>query len=171
MDMEKQQQQLVEDNINLVYFVIQRYYPHLITDEDVVQVGMLGLCIAVVDYEPEKGEFSTYACRKIRGRISYECRKRRKDRQANIMSLNYEINADDGAITERGDLIVGDEDVDFVDISELYQKASPLERIILELKQQGLNSREIAKAIGGSEERVSCHLRKLRKMYGRMYER
>lgn len=39
-------EKMVEDNKNLVFYTIARYFPNYKTDEDVIQTGMIGLWYA-----------------------------------------------------------------------------------------------------------------------------
>ncbi len=61
---------IIEQYKNLVYFIVHKYFVGKDTFEDIVQVGMLGLVLAVKRFEPERGlRFSTFAFRTIRGEI------------------------------------------------------------------------------------------------------
>ncbi|TCL65878.1 RNA polymerase sigma factor (sigma-70 family) [Hydrogenispora ethanolica] len=56
------QQKTVEDNMPLVWYVLKKYFPKHCTNEDVFQIGCLGLCRAAAKFDPERGvAFSTYA--------------------------------------------------------------------------------------------------------------
>ena len=167
--MTKQQQQLVEDNMNLVYFVINKYYPKLKRDQDMVQVGMLGLCQAASRYEEDKGAFTTFACKCIRSSICHELRARNKYNRADVISLNYEIDDGEGGKTELGDLIVGEPDVEYVEIDQLYNKLSNLDKQIVDLRKQGLTNLQIATTLGRSESRIHQRLRRLKRMYDQLY--
>ena len=50
---------LIEDNYNLVGYTLNHFYPDLKTDEDIIQIGSIGLCKAANNYDPTKGAFST----------------------------------------------------------------------------------------------------------------
>lgn len=70
-------QNFIEKNIDLVYFLIGKYYPGFIHDEDIIQCGMVGLCDAAQRW---KGgcKFSYYAKSRILGEIKQELRNRNK---------------------------------------------------------------------------------------------
>ena len=58
-------QELYEQNEKLVYHVLHRRFPTLMT-EDVMQAAKKGLWLACLGYDPKFGtEFSTYACKAI----------------------------------------------------------------------------------------------------------
>lgn len=116
--MRNHQNNLVEDNINLVYYIVSHNFPTYLKDEDVIQSGMEGLCKAAKTYTSDKGKFSTFAGVCIRRHI-YKELNRRKHYQDQV-SLNAVIN-DEGETSTLEDVIVGDEDIDtfqmeFVDL-------------------------------------------------------
>ena len=61
---------LVEENLGLVRMAVQRYRGFGIEDDDLMQIGSVGLIKAARDFDPEKQvQFSTYAVAKIIGEI------------------------------------------------------------------------------------------------------
>ena len=58
--------EFIEQNINLVYVVIREYYPMFISDEDIIQCGMLGLCKAA-DKWKKKGKNTSRLLAKLGG--------------------------------------------------------------------------------------------------------
>ncbi len=63
-------QRLVEAYTNLVYFLARKFASRGEPLEDVVQVGFVGLLMAIERFEPERGlEFSTFATPTIVGEI------------------------------------------------------------------------------------------------------
>ncbi|HEX4621237.1 MAG TPA: SigB/SigF/SigG family RNA polymerase sigma factor, partial [Myxococcaceae bacterium] len=63
-------QQLVEAYTNLVYFLARKFANRGEPFEDVVQVGFMGLLLALDRFEPERGlEFTTFATPTIVGEI------------------------------------------------------------------------------------------------------
>ncbi len=160
-------QQLIEDNMGLVYFVIRTNFPSYIGDEDIVQAGMLGLCYAANSHNEEKSEFSTYAYRAIRGFICKEFRARNKAKNsgAEVVSLDCKVSKDDEDSATLGDLIVGESDVELVDVNEMFGELSPLDTQIMQLREQGYNNVQIAKIVGRSNERIGQRLRRLKRIY------
>ena len=64
------QTRLVEENLGLVRMAIKRYRGFGVEEEDLMQIGSVGLIKAARDYDPEKQvQFSTYAVSKIIGEI------------------------------------------------------------------------------------------------------
>lgn len=83
---------LITENIKLVYFLIHKYYPKYIKDEDVIQSGKLGLVQAAKHYDKEKGKFSTYASVIICREIGKELKKRVGDK----LNVSYEFLVEKG---------------------------------------------------------------------------
>lgn len=68
--------EMVERNIPLVRYIIAKEFHRVTTVsyEDMLQAGCEGLARAAVDWDPEKGAFSTYAAWWIRQRLYNELR-------------------------------------------------------------------------------------------------
>lgn len=152
-------QQLIEDNMNLVYFIINKYYPKYINDEDIVQCGMVGLCQAADKWDEQKGAFSTYASRSIRHTIRNEF-VRYRNKHKDVLSLDYEYKTiGDDEPSTLGDSIVGEDGVDIVDYDALYKKLNYIQQKIFDYKINGYGTKEIAKKTGLSIETVCKHIR------------
>lgn len=156
--METNKTKLIEDNMNLVYSVIHKYYPRYISDEDIIQIGMLGLCEAVNAWDAEKGALTTYAWHKIRGAIGSELRTRKK--HASVLSLDYETETDDGTTQTLADFVVGEKDVFFID--EPVKKLTVTQQRIFDLLKQGKTAKEISQTLGLTTQCVYRTQRKLR---------
>jgi RNA polymerase sigma factor (sigma-70 family) len=156
-------QQLVEQNMNLVYHLIHRHYPTFVGDEDVVQAGMLGLCKAADNWDESKTVFSTYAGKCILNEINSEFRARKKHHGA--LSLDYEVTDGDGEKTTFGDFVVGEEDVGYIDFDPLYRSLSPVEQQIFDLRRKGATNSEIARLVGSGETFVQRKLRKIKALW------
>lgn len=157
--MSMNKQQLIEENMNLVYFVINTYYPTFRADEDVIQAGMLGLCRAADTWNEELSKFSTYASRCILNHIRKELTSRKKHQ--GLLSLDYEVNGEEGTIPF-GDLLEGDSDIDFVDVEPIMDKLNPTEREVLSLLASGMSPNDITDKFGWSKQRTNNIMRKIR---------
>lgn len=154
---------LIEDNIKLVYFVLNKYYPTYIHDEDIIQIGMIGLCKAADKYDGDKGTFSTYAVIVIQNEIRREFRNRQKEDKLNAVSLDLPVLNDDGKeITTLLDTIMGQEDVGFVDIEGYYKTLKPIEKTYFDLLREGYKPKEVAEILGCSKHNVSRYIRRLK---------
>ena len=153
-------QQLIEDNMRLVYAVIKERFPTFIHDEDIIQVGMLGLCQAASAFDEAKGKFTTFAGRCIHNEICKELRRRTKHQ--GLYSLDYEYCLDNGERVTCGDVQIGNDDVDYVDTDYIYKRLSPRDIEIFNLKRSGLNCAEIGELLGISRQSANQVIRKVR---------
>lgn len=67
--------------MQLVYYLVHKYYPTYAKDEDIIQSGMLGLVKAANNYDDSKSKFSTYAGVVICREIAQELKNREKEKQ------------------------------------------------------------------------------------------
>lgn len=161
-------QKLVEDNMGLVYFLINRYYPTFIADEDIVQCGMLGLCRAAKSYKEDEGvTFSSYASTCIINEIKDEFIRRNRHR--GLISLDAKCFSSEGEDKTVADFVVGEEDVEFFDCAKFYDSLQPKDREVVDLKRMGLTGREIAELKGCSSQAVNQRLRRLRHKWRELY--
>lgn len=79
--MTDEQRKLVEENIGLVGFAITKYVRSALGDDDVYQVGCLGLIEAAKRYDSSRGTFSAFAVMWITGHIYkyFRSQKSRKE--------------------------------------------------------------------------------------------
>ena len=82
---------IVKQNMGLVYSIAQKYKnKKYISFDDVVQVGSIGLLLAIRDFNPDFNiQFSTYAFHRIQGKISQYTRDFREDIPFRIPRKNY----------------------------------------------------------------------------------
>lgn len=138
LDAEKQQ--LVEDNIKLVYHIANRYG---CKDEDSLQYGFYGLCKAADSYDKNRGiKFSTFACSYIinwmKGTYSDV-----KERKHDVVEIN-----DDLSYINVGDETAKDR------YNEIYNAASDKMKKVLDLLYCGYTQVEIAKKFNVSKSSV-----------------
>lgn len=144
-------QKLMEDNVNLVYYIISREYPTFLYDDDVVQSGMLGLCLAANAWEG-KGMFTTYAGKCIRREIHKEFINRKSYSQT--ASLESKVG-EEGTLE---DLLAGEDDVAIMD-DAFFNELTKEEREVLELSSSGYDTEEISKMRGYTAQKVTKLLR------------
>lgn len=161
-------QQMIEDNINLVYYVIHEYYPTFRQDEDVVQAGMVGLCYAANNWLEEKGSFSNYACLCVRSSIIKEFESRNKHK--GVLSLDYEYSDSEGDKQTLADTFVGEEDITFIDVDIIRDKLSPKMKEIFDLRVSGWNNVQIAEKLGVSPQFIHKKVRRIRQIWRKVYD-
>lgn len=160
--------ELIENNMKLVHYVINKYYPTYSYNEDVIQEGMVGLCYAAEKYDESKSKFSTFANKCILNNIrTYFKRTAKHD---NHLSLDYEVTTDLGTMTF-GETIMGVEDVDLSNLKyyEFYESVDYGDRYILDNIAYSTTT-EIGEALGISQQAVSQRLRRLRLKWRNNYE-
>lgn len=158
---------LIEDNMNLVYYVIHRYFPKYAFDEDVAQEGMVALTKAANTYDETKSKFSTYATWAISNGIKKYLRKQK--RQIKTMSLDtcmsdYEL---DGEVS-LGD-IVPDESVE-VDFELLYDEdffkiLKDKDKTLISMTLDGYSRTDIARVLNCGEDYITKRRRLLKQKW------
>lgn len=157
------EEEMVRENLKLVYFVLHKYFPHLAYDEDAFQWGCVGLLNAVRYYDPAKGKFSTYGARHIwttvlKMVVRPPQAKRRKNE--GISSLNEVVHpGKDGVPITLEDLLPTPNDVesaveDAAMLAEAKNALSEREAKVIDLKLLGYTQREIGKVLGLSQVQV-----------------
>lgn len=148
--------QLIEDNMNLVYFVVNKYYPTFQFDEDVIQEGMVGLCKAAEKFDESRGTaFSTYAVKSIINEIRMYFRLNQQPIE--ILSLDYELKGIRGnEECSAADLIVGEADIDLdlISFKQFTDSLDESERELLQLLSI-YNQSEIGEKFGVSRQIIS----------------
>ena len=71
--MTEEQKLLVENNHNLIYFMIHKMNESV---EEYYDLAAIALCKAAISYQSDNGSFSNYACRCIRNEILLDHRAR-----------------------------------------------------------------------------------------------
>lgn len=151
------------ENEDLVFWMINRYYPNLTKNEDLMQEGKLALWRACLAYNPEKQTmFSTIAVPYIRNGLSNGYIKifgrneefRRIERTINSLDTPSIVCPD----LFLQDCIPGDADVAFFDISGALIKLTDREKKILYMRVLGYTQAEIAKINGVSVGTVNRDL-------------
>jgi RNA polymerase sigma factor (sigma-70 family) len=158
-------QQLIEDNMNLVYSLVSKEYRSHLNDEDIIQAGMLGLCKAADKWDESRGNFSTYAWYSIRNAIIDEFKQRAKHQ--GVLSLDYEVDDGDGGKVPFGSFRVGQEDVGYVDTDVNVERLTPTQLKVFELYRNGVPTKEIASTLGVSRQCVWQTMRKIRMLRGK----
>lgn len=155
-------EQVVLSNIGLVGLVMKRMGLSLL-DEDLYEVGVIGLCEAINRFDASKGvQFSTYATLLIRGSILQSFRKKRI---ATSISLDEPYRMDSGDEVSYGEMIADKKHFEEeVETTAIINQLAEKERKILHLYAiAGVSQGEIAKIIGVSQAQVSRILRKIQK--------
>nr|DAT69342.1 MAG TPA: DNA directed RNA polymerase subunit [Caudoviricetes sp.] len=165
-------EELYSRNEPLVRWTIKKYYPDFMDDEDLMQEGRIGLWRACLAYDEKKGlKFSPVAVSYIRNALRHGYQKlygRSLGKRRflwSVQSLYEPIGRDDLLLQ---DIIPGNTDVGFLDISGALNRLSERDRKILYLSIAGFSQKEIAKRVGVSE-RTIYHALQIAKIIFRAY--
>lgn len=85
----EEQKKIAEENMNLVYFVINKFYKFnfpYVEKEELIQEGMYALIKCIPYYDETKGCISTFICKCVKKHISYYL----LNRNDNIKTIPYE---------------------------------------------------------------------------------
>jgi len=160
---------LIERNLRLVAHIARKYATPVVSAEDYISIGCIGLIKAVNTYSSQKSvRLATYAARCIENEILMSIRTSKKNRQEVSISLPIGTDKDGNEISLND--ILGTEPDEVIDrlslkfqIKELYEKLDTLpsrERLILCLRYglgpyDRITQREIASRLGISRSYVS----------------
>ena len=151
---------LIEKYSKLPKIVINKLYPYYRNDDDMEQIGLIGLWNATRTYDKSMDvKFVTYASRCIRNAINAEldfqkAEKRQLNNDGFCISLDQPINQLTGDATLAD--IIADDVLHFplIDAMELYEGRTREHRQIIDLKVHGYKTNEIAKHMKVSEQTV-----------------
>ena len=165
--MTEEQKKLVEDNHNLIYFMIHKYNLDI---EEYYDIFALSLYKAAINYDISKGyTFSTYALSAMKGDFLHNIRKgnaqRRSGTCVSINEVVYDNNSDGSSITLEDTLSNGLDAFD-ESITIDFTKLSDRLRRILWLSYSGYTQNEISNIIGVSQAQVSRDLQKAKRLLG-----
>ena len=152
----REQQELVENNLSLVYLVIMEsiHVNETIYGfgyEDLYQEGCIWLCHAATTYNPARSLFPTYARKIVRnGLLSYcrqMCSRQRRFTYLTV-GLHGELLADGELVTPPDDFHVQVNMIETLDLlasaEKKYQGVTKLGIEALKLKLKGMSVSEIA---------------------------
>lgn len=151
---------LIEQNQKLVYYIISHEYPSYLRDDDLVQAGMLGLCEAANRWDETKSNFGTFAGNWIRGEIKKEFVRRKKN--SGVWSTDRMIGDDDDE-RELGGLLGREDDTTYLNIEDFRNTLHPHEQMVFDLRNEGLNTEEIAVKTGRNIQTIQRITRNIRR--------
>lgn len=159
--MQMTRNELIENNMPLVYHIVNKYFPTYRGDEDVIQTGMIGLCRAADMYDPEKGAFSTIAGKFIE--IEIRNGLRRNSKSVKCSSLDRMISDDvDSDFYE----IVTAEEVDFdsdLERERFYNTLTSKQKKVFNGLKRGLTYVEIAHELNANPPAVGQMARRIKR--------
>ena len=147
---------LITENINLVYHVLFRYFPSIAKNEDWRQEGMVGLIQAADSYNPKFGvTFSTYACTCIHNNL------------ANQLSRKHNQLHDNEPLEDLDWKHPTNQDFTQMYVEEFINILNPRQREVLELRMSGYRQGVIGNLVGMSPQGVSNMLHRIGVLWNR----
>ena len=152
------------ENTPLVYWLVNRYFPSLSGDDDILQEAMIGLWKACTHFDEEKGcVFATFATACVLNAVKMELRRR--SQQIPTFSIDEPLSNDGFTVAD----LVEDrrariEDSEIL-LREYLSHLTGRDRIAVEYRMLGLDQKSIGKKIGVSQAQCSRIFTKLRKEY------
>lgn len=161
-----EQIRIVEENHNLIYFVIHKNKWNI---EECYGAAALGLCLAARNFDPSRGtKFSTYAIKTITYSIKNSFR-RQQWHAINTTSLDAAIFVkDNGSPVALGDLVEDPIDritdaINLNDFREALDELGALYKELYRLYAQGFTQTEIAHKLGISQPMISRKINQIKK--------
>lgn len=165
----------IEENSRLVYYIIRRYFPTFIHDEDIIQSGMIGLWKALTNFDATKNiRFGTFATKVIMNDINMELRKRKKQNLDISIDTCLLSSSEDTELTlyhTLSDNLSGVHDYSTYELEECLRsdKFTEKERIVLVYKYRGYTQKKIGAKMGISQPQISRIEKSLRTKFKKLY--
>ena len=154
----------IKKNLSLVYFVINTYYPRFKQNEDIFQLGLIGLWKALQTFDKTKNiKFNTYTARCIRNEINTElermnAQKRQLDREGMCISLNTLLSDSEDSseewIQNIQSVSIESNPLYLLQLDELYKEQDDRTKFIIHSKLQGHQTKHIAKQLNVSGQTI-----------------
>lgn len=157
---------LITDNMNLVYYVCHKNFPTFIHNEDIIQEGMIGLIKAAETYNPDKTKFSTYAYRCILNSMNNYLAKERCD--VELISLDNTIkgkNDSESLISELIEDVNSQTAFNDIEYDSFGETLSEKQKVVYDLLKQGKTRHEIGVEFGISASAVTATVKRIRKKW------
>lgn len=149
-------EQKIIDNMGLVYYVVCRYFPQCIANQDAIQNGYIGLIKAVDSFDESTGHaFSTYASRCIFNEIAMDLRKQKKyAKDISLCTVLANSDRQDEHFTIE-DVLMYEDDYTPICIQEFVRCLDEREIIVLRYLIAGKTQAYIGDQLGTSRSSIS----------------
>ncbi len=162
--MTDEQCRMVESNHNLIYHILNKMH---LPENDYYDVAAIALCKAAMSYEPERGAFSTCACKYIEwaliAQLRTEDRKIRRN-EKDVLHYNAIMRDDTEYLEMFADKGVDPEDASITSVlaGQLLSELKPREKQIVIMLANGHMWREVCGTLGISNSAVGQTLKRIR---------
>lgn len=156
-------EQKIIDNMGLVHYVLHKYFPLYIDNQDNIQNGYVGLIKAVDSFDESTGNtFSTYASRCIFNEIAMDLRRRNKyAKDISLHAVLAEGNTRDDPLTIE-DILSYEDDYTPLYIQEFVHCLDEREVLVLRYLMAGKNQTYISNRLGMTRSNVCLIVKKMR---------
>lgn len=160
-----EQDELFEQNIQLIHYIVSRYWYGYLNDEDFMQECYLKCWRSLDKFDQSKSKLSAYWTTIIANTAGMYKRKSTAKRRIPvniILSLDYTYDRLDENTKDLSDYLVQDNQYILVDLNDLYSRISNMDITIIELLMAGYKQYEISEITQLTQPNVSRHIKKIR---------
>ena len=138
--------EVIKENEKLITYVIKKFFPKELGDEDIYQIGRIALWESITKYNETRGaKFNTFAIACIKLKIARELQKRSYKIRAEDNNLIYENENFELANIVKDNLNASPEDE--IIMKEIIEELDSIEKKIVALKSNKKTNEEIAKSL------------------------
>lgn len=171
MELTQEQQDLVEKNIKLVYSVATKL--NVLKNEDAIQEGIMGLCVASSRYKEDLSKFSTFAVKYIKGYIltylTYDKIIRPHRHDGKFVYSEICFIDEDNLLKSHGEMGLIDLEND---IREIMLTLDDTSKIIFQMMVEGFTQIQMSRKIGCTQASVCRKIKQIKELIKeRIYER
>lgn len=163
-----EQTEMFENNINLIHYIVSRYWYGYINDEDFLQECYLRCWKSLDKFDDSLSTLSAYWTIIIKNVASTRNRKRTakcRIPESAVFSLDFTYdNADEhNSPNNLYNYVIQYDSYIAVDLNNLYNQLSNMDITILELSMAGYTQKEICRITQLKQPTISRRLQKIRK--------
>lgn len=162
-----EQDDLFEQNIQLIHYIVSRYWYGYLNDEDFMQECYLKCWRSLDKFDQSKSKLSAYWTTIIANTAGMYKRKstaKKRIPENTISSLDYTYSNLDknGNPKKLSDYLFQDNQYVLVDLNDLYSRISNMDITIIELWMAGYKQHEISQITQLTQPDISRRIKKIR---------
>ena len=163
-------EQKIIDNMGLVHYVLHKYFPLYIDNQDNIQNGYVGLIKAVDSFDESTGNtFSTYASRCIFNEILMDLRRQNKyAKDISLHAVLAEGDIRDDPLTIE-DILMYEDDYTPMYIQEFIQCLDEREITVLRYLMDGKTQKYVSNRLGMTRSNVCRIVKVMRSKWKECY--